>query len=92
MTEKFALHERLRNPAAVDHHKGLIFALRVIVDGPGDKLLACPAFTGDQDIGPGGADLADPLVNRLHAQAVADDTVKMQVAFKFRRKKVGHDL
>ena len=85
MAEKFAFHERVRDSAAIDDHKRLVFALGIIVDGPGDKLLAGSAFTGDQHIGFCRADLAYSLVNRLHTRAVTDDPVEMQMVFQFSR-------
>jgi len=83
MAEEFAFHKRVRNSAAVDHHKGSIFALGVIVDGPGNQFLTCPAFSADEHIGFCRADLAYPLVNGLHARAVPNDAVEMQMTFKF---------
>src|SRR5207302_3529450 len=63
--------------AAVDRHKGTVFARRISVDGLGDEFLARAAFALDQHRRTAGRDLRNQVENLEHDFAFAHDVFKV---------------
>ena len=57
--------------------KGTVLSRAVVVDRLGDQFLACSALSGDQDIGLGGADLLEEIIEGQHLRTLADDIIEM---------------
>ena len=62
---------------AVDHHEGLLPAGAVLVDGPGDQLLAGAALPLDEHGGIGRRHVLDQLVDDLHLGVLADQPAEL---------------
>ena len=65
MAEELALQQVLGDRAAVDRHEGALDPLALVVDVPGDELLAGAALPADQDVGLGVGDLGDQIEDPL---------------------------
>ena len=72
VAEQLALQQALRDGRAVDRQERLVGPLAVLVDGPGDQLLAGAALAEDQHRHVLRGDPADRLVHLLHRRAAAD--------------------
>ena len=75
VAEKLALDDRLGEGGAVDRDEGPSGAPRTLVDGPGHKFLAGPAFAGDQDRRLGRRDAVHQREKLAHRRGAADDAL-----------------
>ncbi len=71
-TEEFAFEEGRGDGAAVDGDEGFIGASGVAMDHAGDELFAGAGFAFDEDVGFGGGDLGEGLIDFDHAGGGAD--------------------
>ncbi len=85
MAEELALEKALRNRRAIDRQQRFLFAGAVLMDRPGDQLLARTALACDEHVDVLWCDEADTLVDLLHRRRLADHTV----AWGHRRRHVG---
>ena len=72
MAEQLAFDERFGQGAAIDGDERLAGPRALVVDGPGDQLLAGAGFAQDQHGRLRGGDFGDQRANALHAGRVAD--------------------
>ena len=72
VAEELALDEVLGQGPAVDRDEGVAGPLALVVEVPGDQLLAGAGLAQDQDPGVGRRDHLDLAADRLHRRGVAD--------------------
>src|SRR4030042_5065434 len=76
MAKQVALEKVGREAPAVDDDEGKMTAVAVLMDGPGDQLLARAALALDQDRGAGRGRRPAQVEDFLHRLALADEVVK----------------
>ena len=77
MAEELAFEQRAWVGRAVDHHEGFLPAGAVLVDGPGNQLLAGAALPLDEHGGVGRGHVLDQLVDDLHLGILADHPAEL---------------
>ena len=77
VAEQLVLEQALRDGGAVDHHERALVALRQVVDGARDQLLAGAALAVDRDGDVGRRHHGDALVEVLDPRGAADDDVAL---------------
>ena len=90
VTEEFAFEELFGDGGAIDSEERLGAAIRVVINGAGDKFFAGAAFAGDESGGIGGGQLTDNFEHLLHALATANDA--LFVVFGFEKRLIRDDL
>ena len=75
VAEEFAFEQIFRDGGAVDFDEGAGGAVRVLMDGVGDEILADAAFAAEENGGIRGSDALDERENGLHFFAAGDDIV-----------------
>ncbi|SPE35043.1 hypothetical protein SBA3_2220028 [Candidatus Sulfopaludibacter sp. SbA3] len=85
MAEQFALHQRVRNSRAVDHHKRLALAIAVGMDRASCEFLARARFARDQNVGIRRGETQDCAFDVAHDRALADHSVQANRAVQARR-------
>src|SRR5690606_18154901 len=73
MAEDLALHEVLRDGAAIDRDEGSVAPGAATVDRLGAHLLARPRLARDEDGRAAGGGAVDDAVDRLHGEGGADE-------------------
>src|SRR5688500_19379825 len=76
VAEQLVLENAFAEAGAVQRDKPLLAALRIVVDRPGDQLLARAALAGDEDRDVAGRHLAGGRDGALHGPALADDPLE----------------
>ena len=79
VAEEVAFEQVGRERAAVDDDEREGGPVGVLVDGPGDELLARPALALDEDRAPGRGGGLDELEDLLHGLAPADDVAEAEL-------------
>jgi hypothetical protein len=77
VAEQLVLEQALRDGGAVDHHERALVALRQVVDGARDQLLAGAALAVDRHGHVGRRHHGDALVQVLDPRGAADDDVAL---------------
>ncbi len=78
VAEEHAFHQVSGQGRTVHHHEGAVPAGTVLVDGPGEKLLARAGLAGDQDVGGAFGRPGDHVQAGPQGLAAADDGVAPQ--------------
>ena len=86
--EQLRLDQRVRNRAAVDGHERLGARRAVVMNCPGEQLLARARLAEDEHVALDRRELAHHLEQRLHNRGAADEIVK----HRFRGRLLGHHV
>jgi len=75
VAEQFTLQNTVGQGSAIDHHKGAIPAIAVVMDRPGHQFLACSAFTLDEHAGSGRSYTQGKVDDVTHFSGDTDHTL-----------------